>query len=429
MKVTGGRQWPRGHGRHPSRDGGRTMDFDRSQLGFGAGGHAPYAANAFASRGRLFPERSSPTRSEFQRDRDRIIHSTAFRRLKHKTQVFVAHEGDHYRTRLTHTIEVAQIARALARALKVDEDLAEGVALVHDFGHTPFGHTGEDALDELLAENGGFDHNAQSLAIVTRLERRYAEFDGLNLTWETLEGLVKHNGPLVDGEGRPLGKPVPEPILHYNELHDLWLSSHAGLEAQVAAIADDIAYNTHDIDDGLRSGLITVEMLEDVPLICDFLREVRRLYPHIEKARLIHEVMRRQITAMVEDVIGTAQKNLAEIAPQRADDIRHAKRPVALFSPEMAKAEKAIKAFLFQHLYRHPEVMRVRAQAAEIVRDLFHAYMEDPTRMGEAWAKEDIARLPPERRARYVRDYLAGMTDTYAMNAHRRLFDRTPELR
>ena len=405
------------------------MDFDRSQLGFGAGGHAPYAADAFNSRGRLSPEGSSPTRSEFQRDRDRIIHSTAFRRLKHKTQVFVAHEGDHYRTRLTHTIEVAQIARALARALKVDEDLAEGVALVHDFGHTPFGHTGEDALDELLADCGGFDHNAQSLAIVTRLERRYAEFDGLNLTWEMLEGLVKHNGPLTDRDGQPLKKPVPEPIVHYNELHDLWLWSHASLEAQVAAIADDIAYNTHDIDDGLRSGLLTVDMLEGVPLIQDFLAEVRRLYPHIETARLIHEVMRRQITAMVEDVIGTAQKNLAEIAPRSADDIRLAGRPVALFSPAMAEAERAIKAFLFQHLYRHPEVMRVREQAAQIVRDLFHAYMEDPMRMGEARAKEDLARLPEQRRARHVRDYIAGMTDTYALNAHRRLFDRTPELR
>lgn len=406
------------------------MEFDRTKLGFGRGGLASYACDAWNSRGRLFRESASPTRSEFQRDRDRIIHSTAFRRLKHKTQVFVAHEGDHYRTRLTHTIEVAQIARALARAFRADEDLAEGVALVHDFGHTPFGHTGEDALDELLAAHGGFDHNAQSLAIVTRLEARYAEFDGLNLTWETLEGLVKHNGPLTDREGRPLdGTRLPEPIRHYNELHDLWLWSHASLEAQAAAIADDIAYNTHDIDDGLRSGLITVGMLEGLPLISGFIRDVRDRYPHIEEVRLVHEITRRQITAMVEDVIGTAQENLARIKPQTADDIRVAGEPIIAFSPRMAEWEKAIKAFLYANLYRHPDVMEVRTQAARIVADLFAAYMADPSEMGEERWKAELVDLPEARRARYVRDYIAGMTDTYAINAHRRLFDRTPELR
>lgn len=401
------------------------MEFDVAKLGFGTGTRAPWASDPWASRGRLFAEPVSPTRSEFQRDRDRIIHTTAFRRLKHKTQVFVAHEGDHYRTRLTHTIEVAQIARALARALKLDEDLAEGVALVHDFGHTPFGHTGEEALDELLANAGGFDHNAQSLRIVTKLEQRYAEFDGLNLTWETLEGLVKHNGPLItDG-----GDPVSEPILDYNKGHDLWLATHAGLEAQVAAIADDIAYNTHDIDDGLRSGLITLEMLEELPLIARLLAEVRTRYPGLEEPRLIHEVMRRQITKMVEDVIGVAQSNIAAIKPQSADDVRHAGRTMAHFSDEFVDADRHIKAFLYRHLYRHRDVMRVRANATLIVRDLFSAFMADPSAMGEKHEHAGIEEMPENLRARKVRDYLAGMTDTYAVAAHRRLFDHTPELR
>ena len=401
------------------------MKIDVNQLGFGTGAHAPWAVDPWTSRGRLFAEPVSPTRSEFQRDRDRIIHTTAFRRLKHKTQVFIAHEGDHYRTRLTHTIEVAQIARALARALKLDEDLAEGVALVHDFGHTPFGHTGEDALAELMADAGGFDHNAQSLRIVTKLEQRYAEFDGLNLSWEMLEGLVKHNGPLiVDG-----GKPVPEPIAHYNASHDLWLATHSSLEAQVAAIADDIAYNTHDIDDGLRSGLITLEMLEELPLIARLLAEVRERYPNLEEPRLIHEVMRRQITRMVEDVIGVAQANIRAIKPQSADDVRYAGRTMAHFSEEFVEADRHIKVFLYRHLYRHPDVMRVRASATRIVRDLFAAFMAEPSEMGDKHSHEGIEAPAVELRARKVRDYLAGMTDTYAIAAHRRLFDHTPELR
>ncbi len=286
------------------------MSFDRHALGFGYGERAAYAADPWNSRGRLYHESGSPTRSDFQRDRDRIIHTTAFRRLKHKTQVFIAQDGDHYRTRLTHTIEVAQIARALARALKADEDLAEGVALVHDFGHTPFGHTGEDALHEELLPYGGFDHNAQSLRIVTKLERRYAEFDGINLTWESLEGLVKHNGPLLTADGVGTRGPVPQPILDYCELHDLELASYASLEAQAAAIADDIAYNTHDIDDGLRSGYLNFEMLEEIPFLAGLMAEVKERYPHLEPSRFTHEIMRRQITRMVEDVIGVAQKRL-----------------------------------------------------------------------------------------------------------------------
>ena len=405
------------------------MAFRRDEIGFGTGVRAPYAADPWASRGRLYLEPGSPTRSDFQRDRDRIVHTTAFRRLKHKTQVFVAHEGDHYRTRLTHTIEVAQIARALARALKLDEDLAEGVALVHDFGHTPFGHTGEDALNALLKDHGGFDHNAQSLRIVTELECRYAEFDGLNLTWETLEGLVKHNGPLTGPQARHPGEPVPEPILAYHARHDLHLGTHASLEAQVAAIADDIAYNTHDIDDGLRSGLITMDMLSELPLLSSILSEVSARYPGLEKPRLVNEIMRRQITAMVEDVIGVSQDALSRLKPLSADDVRQCGETIATFSGEMAEADRAIKAFLYRHVYRHPDVMRIREQAASIVTDLFHAYMQDPARMGETRLAESAALNSTGERARLVRDYLAGMTDTYAISAHRRLFDHTPDLR
>jgi len=404
-------------------DGGR----DLGDIGFGYRPRAAYACDPARSRGRLFAEPESPTRTPFQRDRDRIIHSTAFRRLKHKTQVFVAHEGDHYRTRLTHTIEVAQIARALARALRVDEDLAEAVALVHDFGHTPFGHTGEDALNEKMAAWGGFDHNAQSLRIVTRLEHRYADFDGLNLTWETLEGLVKHNGPLTDAAGRGLAGAVPPSIRNYTELHDLELASFASIEAQCAALADDIAYDTHDIDDGLRSGLLTLDMLEELALPGAILKAVRERYPHLDPVRTGHELMRRQITAMVEDVITEASARLARIAPSTPDAVRAAGEPIVAFSPAMAAKEKELKAFLYGHLYRHPEVMRVRADAEQVVRDLFDAYYADPRAMPEGW-REGLDRAEDRIKARSVSDFLAGMTDTYALKEHRRLFDRTPDL-
>lgn len=405
------------------------MMIDTAALGFGGGERAVYAANPWSSRGRMFPEESSLTRSEFQRDRDRIVHTTAFRRLKHKTQVFISPDGDHYRTRLTHTIEVAQIARALARALKLDEDLAEGVALVHDFGHTPFGHTGEDALDELLKPYGGFDHNAQSLRVVTKLERRYAEFDGLNLTWETLEGLVKHNGPLLTKDGRGIRGPLPQPIRDYCELHDLELASYASLEAQVAAIADDIAYNTHDIDDGLRSGLLTFEVLEEVPFLAGLMSEVRARYPHLDPTRFAYEVTRRQITHMVEDVIGVAQDNLLKLRPESAQQVRDADQVIATFSKEMAETDQAIKKLLFSHIYRHPEIMRIRAGAAQILSDLFGAYMNDPTLMRSHYWVNHIAGLGDAAKARHVADYLAGMTDTYAVRAHSELFDRTPDLR
>jgi dGTPase len=405
------------------------MTIDRQVLGFGNGERAIYASDAWKSRGRLYSESSSPTRSEFQRDRDRIVHTTAFRRLKHKTQVFIAQDGDHYRTRLTHTIEVAQIARALARALKLDEDLAEGVALVHDFGHTPFGHTGEDALHEVLLPYGGFDHNAQSLRIVTKLERRYAEFDGINLTWESLEGLVKHNGPLLTKGGQGTRGPVPQPILDYCEIHDLELATFASLEAQVAAIADDIAYNTHDIDDGLRSGYLTFDMLEEIPFLAGLMAEVRGRYPNLEKSRFTNEIMRRQITRMVEDVIAVAQERLARLKPRSVDDIRAAGGAIATFSEEMSDTDKQIKQMLFKRIYRHPDIMRIRAGAAQIVTDLFAAYMANPKEMQSHYWVDHISGLADAPKARHVGDYLAGMTDTYAISAHRRLFDHTPDLR
>ena len=395
-------------------------------------GRAIFAADPWASRGRLVPEDASPTRSPFQRDRDRIIHSTAFRRLKHKTQVFVFHEGDHYRTRLTHTIEVAQIARALARALRLDDDLAEALALSHDLGHTPFGHTGEDTLDELMRPWGGFDHNAQALRIVTALERRYAAFDGLNLTWETLEGLVKHNGPMMDrqgqGVGKYAGKPVPRAILDFNAGYDLWLWSHASLEAQAAALADDIAYDAHDLDDGLRAGLFKLEDLRAVPFLAGLLEEIFALWPGLETSRAIHELGRRVITRFVEDAIAESGRNIGELQPQSADDVRLCGHTLVAFSPAMAEADRAIKAFLFPNMYRAPSVVRIRQQADAIMRDLFSRFFKEPGLMPHEW-HEGLERVSEEKRARRVADYMAGMTDRFARDEHRRLFDVTPELR
>jgi dGTPase len=395
---------------------------------FGERWTAPYACDPAASRGRLHPEAASPTRSEFQRDRDRIIHSSAFRRLKHKTQVFVYHEGDHYRTRLTHTLEVSQIARALARSLGLNEDLAEALALSHDLGHTPFGHTGEDALDECLTGFGGFDHNAQTLRIVTRLERRYAAYDGLNLAWETLEGLVKHNGPLLDMSGRPAGryvqKGVPGAILDYNRLQDLGLTSHASGEAQAAAIADDIAY---DLDDGLRAGLFAIEDLLEVPFLRDLLRDVDRRYPNLELSRRIHEVVRRVITRFVEDVVAEGGRRMAALAPRHADDIRMAGTPAVAFSPAFDEADAAIKGFLHPRMYRHPRLMAVRQDADQIVRDLFGRFVAEPQAMPEEW-QAGLVTGDEGRLARRVADYIAGMTDRYALLEHRRLFATTPDL-
>jgi dGTPase len=393
---------------------------------------AHYASDPALSRGRIVAEPSSPSRNDFRRDCDRIIHSAAFRRLKYKTQVFVFHEGDHYRTRLTHTLEVQQIARSLARVLGLDEDLAEALSLAHDLGHPPFGHIGERALDEELAPYGGFDHNAQALRIVTALERRYADFDGLNLTWETLEGLVKHNGPLTDRSGKATGRyrerGVPQTIRDFQAICDLQLWSYASAEAQVAAISDDIAYDAHDIDDGLRAGLFTIDDLDQVPFAGGIVREIRRLYPGLEPARFAHELIRRLITWMIEDVAAESARRLDALAPMSADDLRNAPDAVIAFSAAMAEAERGIKDFLFPRMYRHERVMRVMDEAAIVVRDLFRHFTERPGDMPDEW-RSGLAGADAAVRARRVGDFIAGMTDRFALQEHRRFFDLTPELR
>lgn len=403
----------------------------QADIGYGAQSLAVYAQNPFKSRGRHFPEPESPTRTPFQRDRDRIIHSSAFRRLKHKTQVFVYHEGDHFRTRLTHTIEVSQIARSLARALRLDEDLAECLALAHDLGHTPFGHEGEDVMHECMAPFGGFDHNAQSLRVVTHLEHRYAEFDGLNLAWETLEGLVKHNGPLVDETGAPLGKfkdgELPFAIREYQKQQDLMLGTWPSAEAQAAAIADDIAYDAHDLDDGLRAGLFAIDDMREVPFLADILAEVDHKYPGLEETRRIHEIVRRSITRMVEDVIQEGVRNISELDPQSVEDVRSAGKCLVGFSPAMTAAEKEVKRFLFARVYRHEDVLSVRRLVARVVRDLFARLLAEPDLMPAPWDK-GLESLDETSRARRVCDYIAGMTDRYAIEEHRRLFDDTPDL-
>lgn len=393
---------------------------------------APYASDPALSRGRLVAEPSSPSRNDFRRDCDRIIHSAAFRRLKYKTQVFVFHEGDHYRTRLTHTLEVQQIARSLARVLGLDEDLAEALSLAHDLGHPPFGHIGERALDEELKPYGGFDHNAQTLRLVTSLERRYADFDGLNLTWETLEGLVKHNGPLTDRAGAPVGRyrerGVPKALLDFGATYDLQLWSYASAEAQIAAISDDIAYDAHDIDDGLRAGLFTIGDLEHVPFVGGIVREIGRRYPDLEPARSAHELIRRLITWMIEDVAAESARRLNALAPASADDIRNAGSAVIGFSGAMAEAERSIKDFLFPRMYRHERVMRVMREAEGVLRDLFRHFVNAPDDMPEEW-RSGLANADEAVRARRVGDFIAGMTDRFALEEHRRFFDLTPELR
>jgi len=392
---------------------------------------AVYAADPGKSRGRCWPEPASPTRNAFRRDCDRIIHSSAFRRLAHKTQVFVYHEGDHYRTRLTHTLEVVQIARSLARALGLDEDLAEALALAHDLGHPPFGHAGERALDEALSRFGGFDHNAQALRIVTDLERRYAAFDGLNLTWETLEGLVKHNGPLTDRASQAVARyrerGVPAAILAYTKIQDLELWSQPSAEAQVAALSDDIAYDAHDIDDGLRADLFTLGDIAAVEIVGDIVHEIDAAFPALDPARRVHEVVRRLITRMIEDVIAETSRRAAAHKPSAAE-IRKAVSPLIAFSPAMQKVDTAIKGFLYPRMYRHARVMRVMDDAEKVVRDLFAHYAETPADLPAEWAH--AATLTDENaRARHIADYIAGMTDRYALIEHAKYFKVTPELR
>lgn len=375
-------------------------------------GRAPYATNPELSRGRYWPEDESPTRTCYQRDRDRVIHSAAFRRLKHKTQVFVQHEGDYYRTRLTHSLEVAQIARTIARELGLDEDLAEALSLAHDFGHPPFGHAGEDALDTCMRDYGGFDHNAQALSLVTRLEHRYAAFDGLNLTWETLEGLVKHNGPLSGDE-------LPEAIAAFP--WDLELASHAGPEAQVAALSDDIAYVSHDIDDGLRAGLFQPADLFDVPLAGPFFYEVERKYNDLELGRFIGEAVRGLLGSMVGDVLAETKRRLATALPRSAAEIRSLPAPVAAFSENFFPDLLELKAFLFRRMYRHARVTEAMQNAQRLLTELFGAYMDDPKLLPPDW-EGGAVHGAGARTARAVCDYIAGMTDAYAQAEYRRIF-------
>lgn len=394
---------------------------------------APYACDPDRSRGRLFAEPPSLTRSAFRRDCDRVIHSTAFRRLKHKTQVFVFHEGDHYRTRLTHSLEVAQIARAMARQLGLDEDLTETLALAHDLGHPPFGHAGERALDACLQDFGGFDHNAQTLRVLTSVEHRYPEFNGLNLTWEALEGVVKHNGPLTDAAGAPLGPyrehGLPYFITDFNAVLDLNLSSFASLEAQVAAIADDIAYDAHDIDDGLRAGLFSVDDLKAVPLTGEIITRIDARYPDLDQSRRGAELVRELISWLIGAVIAETTRRIAAAQPTSVEEVRSHGEVLVTFPAEAAGAEAEIKAFLKLRMYRHTRVMRVMGEAEGVLFDLFARYSRSPADLPAEWLASEPRPVDETDRIRRIGNFIAGMTDRFAITEHMRLFDRTPELR
>jgi dGTPase len=381
---------------------------------------SPYACIPENSRGRLFEEPNSATRTCFQRDRDRIIHSAAFRRLEYKTQVFVNHEGDFFRTRLTHSLEVSQIARSVCRALGLNEDLGEALALAHDLGHPPFGHAGEDALKEMMSPFDGFDHNAQSLRVVTLLEASYANFLGLNLTWETLEGVVKHNGPLLNRTTQ--ATELPSAVIEYNTVHDLELHTYASAEAQVAAIADDVAYNNHDIDDGLRAHLFTTDDLADVPLVGPVFAEVKKTYPDLDQSRTIHEAVRRMIGEMVIDLLDETKRRLKDLNPKSPDDIRTNDRPIAGFSESMRANDAALKKFLFENMYRHYKLNRMTSKAKRVVKELFNLLVKEPECLpGELQAK--CKKPNSADTARVVVDHIAGMTDRYALDEYQNLFD------
>src|SRR5689334_12800418 len=380
------------------------------------GPHAGYATRPETSRGRFHPENESATRSCYSRDRDRIIHSSAFRRLKHKTQVFVQHEGDYYRTRLTHSLEVAQLARSLARTLSADEDLAETVALAHDLGHTPFGHAGEEALDAVTKDIGGFDHNAHALRLVTKLEHRYADFDGLNLTWETLEGLVKHNGPLLG--------PLPGPISSFDKRWPLELSTWPGLEAQLAALADDIAYVSHDMDDGLRAGLFTIHDLLEWPLVGGHVQGVLERHGELELSRFIGELIRTLMSELLEDVLLQTRANLAAEQFASAAALRAAGKPMAAFSSAFLERLKALKAFQMEKMYRHPKITASMTRAQAVVTDLYEAFVADPGLLPEDWARAARQAEPGS----VARDYIAGMTDRYALAEYYRVFQTEIQL-
>ena len=385
----------------------------------------PFATKSAASRGRLYPEAEDASRSHFQRDRDRVVHCATFRRLKQKTQVFIFQEGDYYRTRLTHSIEVAQIARSICRSLGINDDLAEALALAHDFGHTPFGHVGGEALDAAMEPFGGFDHNAQSVRLVTKLERRYANFEGLNLTWETLEGLAKHNGPLCDGAIDPADPPasIPWGIREYLPLQDLEVHTNAGPEAQVVALSDDIAYNNHDIDDGLRAGLFSTETIAEVPLVGSVMAEVRSAYGDLESSIFIHEAVRRLINRMVVDLLDQSRERLGDLAPASCEAVRVAVGPVIAFSESMDADLTSLRSFLNLNMYQHERVNHMSRKGKRVVSDLFNLYIEEPERMPGEW--EDMAGAPGSAQtARVVADFVAGMTDRYALRKHQKLFDR-----
>ena len=381
---------------------------------------APFATDWRVTRGRYFAESESATRTPFQRDRDRIIHASAFRRLKQKTQVFVAHEGDHYRTRLTHSLEVAQIARSIARTLRLDEDLAEALALAHDLGHPPFGHAGEDQLNACMEDYEGFDHNAQTLRVVTKIESSYPLFEGLNLTWESLEGLVKHNGPLLCDGSSVASLPVA--FRDFAHLDDLDLHTFAGAEAQVAALSDDIAYNNHDIDDGLAAGLFSLEELMEIPLVGDVFKAVMDDYPGLDTSRTIKEAVRRLIGLWIEDLTTETLKRARKDKPHSASDVRQMGRPLVAFSEALDRRQSALRAFLYERMYKHYKVNRMRSQAKRILGDLFELFLAEPDTLPPPW-RQTAEQVDARRRARIVCDYVASMTDTFAIDEHRRLFN------
>lgn len=383
---------------------------------------AAYACRADQSQGRLFDESESENRTCFQRDRDRVIHASAFRRLKYKTQVFVYSHGDNYRTRLTHTLEVAQIARTLARALFVNEDLAEVIALAHDLGHAPFAHTGEDALVECMKNLGGFEHNDQSLRVVTMLEEKYPKWDGLNLTWETLEGIVKHNGPLEM-------KQLPHMLAKIQDQTDLRLDTFATLEAQAAAIADDIAYNNHDVEDGLSAGLFTIhDLMDEVPLMADIIKRNKEKWPDLSPVKFNAEIIREMIGAMVTDVLNETRQRLSDSDVQSVEDVRNASQQMVAFSDDMYEKVQTLRKFLWNRMYTHYTVNRMRRKAEHIVGDLFEVFLERPECLPPEWSeKSQNAGKDKNEKARVICDYIAGMTDRYALVEHARLFDLKEE--
>ncbi|MDB2389927.1 deoxyguanosinetriphosphate triphosphohydrolase [Alphaproteobacteria bacterium] len=396
---------------------------------------ACYACHAPLSRGRLVDEgdaalseglKTWEMRTAYQRDRDRILHSGAFRRLKHKTQVFVYHEGDYFRTRLTHSLEVAQIARSMARSLKLNDDLAEAVALAHDLGHTPFGHAGEDALDRLMQPFGGFDHNEQTVRVLTSLERRYAGFDGLNLTWETLEGVVKHNGPLAKEDL------IPDNFKQLDTDMSLDLTSYPSAEAQLANLSDDIAYLSHDFDDALRADLFQLDAIRDLPQVGQALRDIDAKHGSLDMTRTTHELVRRLISVFVEDLLATSSQNLANISAKHPDDIRTANNAVIAFSQPMARDLEILRTFLFNNMWRHYKVNRMTSKAKRVVTDLFNLFMSEPNTLPNEWQKTEQGMLSDQKQdivARVIADYIASMTDRYAILEHERLFDLGPILR